>query len=76
MAERKTRSKEERIAELDKKIAHHKQCIDTLEKKKETVLHPKTRTKKSKSVNTIIAKAKELGLSNDEIAEKLGITFD
>ena len=76
MAERKVRSKEERIAELDKKIEHHKQCIAVLEQKKTAILNPKTRTRKSKSINTIIAKAKANGLTSDEIAAKLGISFD
>lgn len=76
MAERKIRSKEERVAELDKKIAYHKQCVTTLEAKKESVLNPKSRKRGSRSVNTIISKAKEAGLTNEQIAEKLGITFE
>lgn len=76
MAERKTRSKEERIAEIDKKIAHHKECIKALEVKKEAILNPKPRTRVSKSFNTLIKKAKESGLTNEQIAEKLGIKFE
>ena len=73
MAERKTRTKEERIAEIDKKIESHKKSIETLEAKKEAILNPKPRTRKIKSVNSVIAKAKEAGLTPEEIAKKLGL---
>lgn len=73
MAERKTRTKEERIAEIDKKIDAHKKSIVTLEAKKEAILNPKPRTRKAKSVSAIIAKAKEAGLTPEEIAAKLGV---
>ena len=43
MAERVMRSKEERIAELDKKIAFHKEKAAMLEAKKEAILNPKPR---------------------------------
>lgn len=73
MAERKIRSKEERIAEIDKKIEGHKQNIAALEKKKDAILNPKTRARKLTSVTSIVKKAKESGMSSDEIAAKLGI---
>ena len=76
MAERKIRSKDERIAEIDSKIAYHKQCIQVLEQKKDGILNPKTRTRKVKSVNRVIAMAKESGLTVEEIAKKLGITLE
>ena len=41
MAERKTRTKEERIAELDKKIQHHKDKIAILKEKKYALITPK-----------------------------------
>ena len=76
MAERKTRTKEERIAEIDKKIEAHKKSISALEAKKEAILNPKPRTRKTKSFNAVIAKAKEAGLTPEQIAEKLGVKLD
>lgn len=73
MAERKTRTKEERLAEIEKKIEGHKRAITTLETRKEAILNPKPRTRKVKSVGAIIAKAKEAGLTPEEIAAKLGV---
>lgn len=73
MAERKTRTKEERLEEIEKKIDGHKKAIATLEAKKEAILNPKPRTRKVKSVGAIIAKAKEAGLTPEEIAKKLGV---
>lgn len=45
---RNHRSKDERTAELDKKIAYHKKCIKSLENKKATIekgYHGRTRQK-------------------------------
>ncbi len=41
MAERKTRTKEERIAELDKKIQYHKKKIAIPEEKMNALITPK-----------------------------------
>lgn len=71
MADRKTRSKEERIAELDAKIKYHMECIEALKTKKERVLNPEKR----KSYSALFAKAQEAGLTEEQIAEKLGITL-
>lgn len=76
MAERVMRSKEERIAELDKKIAFHKEKVTMLEAKKEAILNPKPRGGRKKGMNTVLSKAKEMGMTPDEIAEKLGISLD
>ena len=76
MSERKTRTKEERIAEIDNKILHHKKCIEALEAKKTTILNPKPRPGRHKGINAVIAKAKESGLTPEQIAEKLGITLE
>ena len=79
MAERKApvrRSSEERIAEIDKKIAAHEANIATLKQKKESILNPKPRRSKAAGMKALIAKAKESGLTNEEIAEKHGIKLE
>lgn len=63
---RVTRSVEERIAAIDEKIAKKQAEIDKLEAQKNKILHPV-------SMKSVIAKAKEAGLTPEEIAEKLGI---
>lgn len=70
------RSKEERIAEIDAKIAGYKEKIEKLEQRKEAVLNPKPRASKASGMKALIAKAKEAGLTNEEIAAKLGISID
>ncbi len=64
MAVRKT--KEERIALIDEKISKKQAEIDELKRQKEKLLHPV-------NMKTVMAKAKEAGLTPEEIAEKLGI---
>lgn len=76
MAERVMRSKEERIAEIDKKIAFHKEKVTMLEAKKESILNPKPRGGRKKGMNTVLSKAKDLGMTPEEIAEKLGISLE
>lgn len=95
MAERIRRSKEDIVAEIQKKIEFHEEgikalkekcaeyeakikkhtdIIEKLEAKKEATLHPKERPPRKKSgMNAVIAKAKEQGMTPEEIAEKLGI---
>ena len=63
MAERNTK---ERIALINEKIAKKQSEIEALEAQKQKLLHPVT-------MKTVMAKAKESGLSPEEIAEKLGI---
>lgn len=60
------RSPEERVALIDEKIAKKKAEIDSLEAQKHKLLHPIT-------MKSVMAKAKESGMSPEEIAEKLGI---
>ena len=60
------KSVEERIALIEGKIAKKKEEKEALEAQKQKLLHPI----KTKSV---MAKAKEAGLSPEEIAEKLGL---
>lgn len=55
-----------RIAVIDEKIEKKKAEIEALEAQKEQLLHPVT-------MKTVIAKAKEAGMSARDIAEKLGL---
>lgn len=64
MAGRKTN--EERVVLIDQKIQKKREEIEALEDQKNRLLHPI-------NMRTIIAKAKEIGLTPEEIAEKLGI---
>ncbi|MCI8808778.1 MAG: hypothetical protein HFF84_01390 [Oscillibacter sp.] len=60
------KNKEERIALIDEKIAKKKAEIESLEAQKQRLLHPI-------NMRTVLTKAKEAGLSPEEIAEKLGL---
>lgn len=55
-----------RIAVIDEKIEKKKAEIEALEAQKEQLLHPVT-------MKSVIAKAKEAGMSARDIAEKLGL---
>ncbi len=66
---RNVRSKEERLSVLEQKIDKKKAELASLEAQKEKLLHPV-------NMRTVMAKAKELGLTANEIAEKLGIELD
>lgn len=57
---------EERIKIIDEKIEKKQAEIAELEAQKQKLLHPV-------NMRTVMAKAKEAGLSPEEIAEKLGI---
>lgn len=57
---------EERIAAIDTKIANKKAEIEELEVQKQKLLHPV-------NMKTVMAKAKEAGLTPEDIAEKLGL---
>ena len=57
---------EERIAAIDAKIENRKAEIEALEAQKQKLLHPV-------NMKTVMAKAKEAGLTPEEIAEKLGL---
>ena len=73
MAERKVRSKEERLAEIEAKIESHKKTLAILEEKRERILNPPVRKSKKRGINSLIKSAKEAGLSPEEIAAKLGL---
>lgn len=66
MATRIIKSVDERVALLDQKIAKKQAEINALEAQKQKLLHPV-------NMKTVMAKAKEAGLTPEEIAEKLGI---
>lgn len=60
------KTKDERVALIDQKIEKKKVEIEALEAQKQKLLHPV-------NMKTVMAKAKEAGLTPEEIAEKLGI---
>jgi len=62
--ERKTKS--EKVADIEKKIAGYKARIATLEAKKEALLNPIDTSK-------MLALVKQSGLTVDQIAERLGV---
>ena len=64
--QRKRRTADERISEIDAKIESHKKNIATLEAKKKAILTPKSR--KALSMNAILKKAKEKGYTAKDIA--------
>ena len=66
--QRVVRSKEERKAEIEKKIQYHKDCIKTLEQKIYGIDNPKTATR-SKGMRRILTEGK---LTDDEAAKALG----
>lgn len=57
---------EERIALIDQKIAKKQSEIEALEATKQKLLHPV-------NMKTVIAAAKEAGMTPEEIADKLGL---
>lgn len=57
---------EERITLIDQKIEKKKAEIENLEATKQKLLHPV-------NMKTVMAAAKEAGLSPEEIADKLGL---
>lgn len=60
------RTVEERIALIDQKIAKKQSEIEALEVQKQKLLHPVT-------MKSVMAKAKEAGMSAEDIAAKLGL---
>ena len=61
------RSAEERVSEIDEKIKSHKEAIQKLEAKKAAILNPKPRTSKAAKTKMLITKAREAGLTDEEI---------
>ncbi len=66
MANRTVKTVEEKIALIDQKIAKKQVEIAGLEAQKQRLLHPV-------NMKTVMAKAKEAGLTPEDIAKKLGI---
>lgn len=62
-------------ADYAEKVKKHKDAIEKLEVKKEIARNRKPRTPRS-AANTLVIKAKEMGLSDEEIAERLGISLE
>lgn len=60
------RTVEERVALIDQKIAKKQSEIEALEAQKQKLLHPVT-------MKSVMAKAKEAGMSAEDIAAKLGL---
>ena len=60
------RTVEERIALFDQKIEKKQSEIEALETQKQKLLHPVT-------MRTVLAKARESGMSAEDIAAKLGL---
>lgn len=77
MAERKKREnfdQQKALTEIERLIEHHKKCIANLEEKKTAILNRKANP--NAQMKKVMGKVKDLGLSAEEIAEKLGITLD
>lgn len=63
---RTSKTVEERVAAIDEKIAKKKDEIAALEAQKKKLLHPV-------NMRTVLAAAKQAGMSPEEVAHKLGI---
>lgn len=72
---RTIRSKEERIAEIDKKIESHKSTIKTLEAKRQAILSPRKRKPRT-TAKTVVDMAIKAGMKPTEIMEKLGLEME
>lgn len=66
MAARVIRTTEERVRLIDEKISKKRDEIKALEAQKQKLLHPV-------NMKTVLAKAKEAGMTPEEVAKKLGI---
>lgn len=66
------RSKEERIIEIDEKIAYYQTAIEKLEAKKHDILNPKKKLTKAEKMAIILDEASK-SMSPEEMATKLGL---
>lgn len=64
----KRKTKEERVEEIDKKIANYENKIEELKKKKDAILHPMT-------YSTVMEEAKKRKISPKKLAEMLNAQF-
>ena len=98
MAERIRRSKDEIVAEYERKISYHQgmvvkleeqigilnekmdkhqKAVEKLEAKKNATLNPKPRIfPRKKGMKSVLDKAKEMGMTAEQVADKLGIHLD
>lgn len=60
------KSVDERVALLDQKIARKKEELASLEAQKQKLLHPI-------NMKIVMAKAKEAGMTPEDVAKKLGL---
>ena len=69
---------EERIAVLNEKMEKHQKAIERLESKKDATLNPKPRilTRRKSGMKTVMDKVKEMGMTAEQVADKLGISLD
>lgn len=67
------RTPDERIAELQNKITKAKNQIKTYESKIEEIRNPKPKAPKKLTMKAVLDRAKEAGLSPEDIAKKLKI---
>ncbi len=68
-----SRTVEVRMEEIDRKIAYHTECIRKLEVAKANLIAPPKQRKTRLGVKSVIEKAKEAGLTPEEMLEKLGL---
>lgn len=67
-----SRTVEVRMEELDRKIAYHTECIRKLEVEKANLTTAKEK-KTRLGIKSVLEKAKEAGLTPEEMLEKLGL---
>ena len=65
---RKWRTVEERIAEVDAKIAYHEEHVKTLQQRREDLINPPKVARKT-SMKQIADRIKESGLSTEEVMQ-------
>ena len=68
-----SRTVEARMEEIDRKIAYHTESIKKLEVAKANLLAPPKPKKSKIGIKSVIEKAKESGLTPEEMLEKLGL---
>lgn len=69
------RTVEERVEEIMNKISKKHTEIEVLEAKRQELIAPKPK-KKALTMKAVIAKAKEDGMTPEEIAKKLGVKIE
>ena len=69
---------EERISALNAKMEKHQNAIERLESKKDATLNPKPRIlpRRKNSMKTVMDRVKEMGMTAEQVADRLGISLD